>query len=221
MRHGAQRRFRYIDDGREDHHRQHEDRREQTRARAEGKGFLNGGDEHDHADEAVDHRGDAREQLYRRADDRRKPWRSDAGEEHGGQKSHRHADEDSARRAVDARKNEGEDAVLCARGGVGRVPDLAEEEFSESDLADGGNARENQVDADEQHERYGDHAAEQENEVDEVFQRLAHAAVTRLGGGGLCALCRRRDVCSRHGAYFATGTAPAALMRSFAAVEVA
>ena len=72
-----------------------------------------------------------------------------------------------------------------------------------------------------EYERYGDHAAEQENEVDEVLQRLAHAAVTRPGGGGLCALCRRRDVCSRHGAYFATGTAPAALMRSFAAVEVA
>ena len=221
MRHGAQRRFRYIDDGWEDHHRQHEDRREQTRARAEVKGPLDGGDEHDHADQTVDHRGDAREQLHRRADDRRKPWRGRLRQKYRRQQSHRHADEDSARRAVDARKNEGEDAVLCARGGVCRVPDLAQQELKQADLADGGNARENQVDADEQHERYGDHAAEQENEVDEVLQRLAHTAVTRLGGGGLCALCRRRDVCSRHGAYFATGTAPAALMRSFAAVEVA
>ncbi len=86
---------------------------------------------------------------------------------HGGHQSYRHAYHDGAGGAVNGTEDKGQNTVLCAGGGIGGVPDPAQQEFHKADLPDGGQAGDDQVDADEQHEGHRHDAAEQEDQVDQ------------------------------------------------------
>ena len=61
LRHGAQRRFRDADDGRQDHDAEHDGGRDDALAAAEHG--LQGRDEHDKAEEAIDDGRDAGQQI--------------------------------------------------------------------------------------------------------------------------------------------------------------
>ena len=92
-------------------------------------------------------------------------------QEDGRHQADGHADDHGPGGAVYGGEDEGENAVL-GPGGVGGVPDLAEQEFEQADLPDGGQARNDQIHADDQHEAHGHDAAQQEDQMDHGFQGL-------------------------------------------------
>ena len=104
------------------------------------------------------------------------------GEEHGHEEADGHADDDGAGGAVDGGEDHGQDAELglLRRGG----PLLAEEEVRQADLPDGGQARDDEVDGDDQHEGDGDEAADEEDHPHHRLQR-AHASAPALPRGVL------------------------------------
>ena len=171
--HRPQGRFRHVDDGGQHHNGQHQDGRQQTGAGPQGEGGADQGHQHDHAHQAVYHRRDARQQLHGGADHGGGPGRGQLCQEDGRHQADGHADDHGPGGAVYGGEDEGENAVLGPGGGVGGVPDLAEQEFEQADLADGGQAREDQIHADDQHEAHGHDAAQQEDQMDHGFQGLA------------------------------------------------
>ena len=55
--HGLERRDGDLDDGGEDHHRQHQDTGKEAGAVRQAEELPDAGDQHHHADEAIDHGG--------------------------------------------------------------------------------------------------------------------------------------------------------------------
>ena len=105
--------------------------------------------QHQHADKAIDDRRDAREQADRGFHDGAELFGRHFRKEHGRQKADRHADQDRAAGAVDAREDEGENAEFRFRRRRG--PFAAEQELAEPDLRDGGQAGNDQIYSDQQH----------------------------------------------------------------------
>ena len=119
--HRVQGGLRHGDDGGQDHDGQHDDGgRTGWRRRAGRRPPRTAGHQHHHADQAVDHRGDARQQVHRRADDGRPAWgeatlaRNTAVIKPMGTPMRM-----APAGAVDGGEDEGEDAELGLRSGGG------------------------------------------------------------------------------------------------------
>ena len=140
--HRPQGRLRHVDDGGQHHNGQHQDGRQQTGAGPQGEGGADQGHQHDHAHQAVYHRRDARQQLHGGADHGGGPGRGQLCQEDGRHQADGHADDHGPGGAVYGGEDEGENAVLGPGGGVGGVPHLAEQEFEQTDLPDGGDSTE-------------------------------------------------------------------------------
>ena len=119
---------RNADDGGQDHDRQDQDRRQQAGAGGKAKRLLDAGDQNDHAHQAVDHGGDARQQLHGGVDDGSHPGVGHLGQVDGGHEPHRHPDEHGPGGAVDRGQEEGQDAVGGVRGRGG--PGLPQQELA-------------------------------------------------------------------------------------------
>ena len=83
------------------------DAAEQARAVRHVKQLPDPRHQHQHADKAIDDRRDAREQADRGFHDGAELFGRHFRKEHGRQKPDRHADQDRAAGAVDAREDEG------------------------------------------------------------------------------------------------------------------
>ena len=149
LRHGVERVDGDLDDGRQDHDGKNDDGREQARAVRHVKQLPDPRHQHQHADKAIDDRRDAREQADRGFHDGAELFGHHFRQEHGRQKADRHADQDRAAGAVDAREDEGENAEFRFRRRRG--PFAAEQELAKPDLRDGGQAGNDQIHGDQQH----------------------------------------------------------------------
>ena len=127
------------------------------------------GQQHHHAHHAIDHRGDARQQVHRRTDHRRQLGGRGLGQEHGRHKSHGHADEDGPGGAVDGGEDKGQDAILGV-GLVGGVPSGAQQEVAQAHLLDGGQAGDHQIHGDDQHKGHRHRPAQEEQQLHGVLQ---------------------------------------------------
>ena len=165
--HRLQRRHGHVDHRRQYHHRQHQDGRQQAGAVRDAEHRADTRHQYQHAHQAVDHRRDARQQAHRRGDQALQPRRGHFRQKHGGHKSHRHAQDDGARRAVDTGEDKGQDAELRLRR-VG-VPHRAEQEFYKTDLPDGRDTGDDQIDRDQQHAAHRHQPHDQEPAVDGVL----------------------------------------------------
>jgi len=91
-------------------------------------------------------------------------------------------------------EDKGKNAVLGPSGGVGGVPYLAEEELHQADLPNGGQAGENEINADEQHKGHRHDAAQQKNQMDDLFHGFAGAVAAPLRCmRGICNAFHRVD----------------------------
>ena len=97
----AQRVFAYRDNRGQYHQRQHYRRGQHAVAVARAVFGYEGHDYH-HAEEAVDYRGYARQQLYALAQQRLQPLGAELGHVYGRQQAHRHAQQQRAARYVQA-----------------------------------------------------------------------------------------------------------------------
>jgi len=82
------------------------------------KELANAGDQHQHADQTVDNRRNAREHAHRGGKQRFDARRGKLCQIHRGKKADWHAEDDCTCRAVDAGQDERQNAVLriCFRG---------------------------------------------------------------------------------------------------------
>ena len=191
---GPERRIRHVDDGGQDHNGQHDHGGQQAGAGAEVEQVPDGRHQHDHAHQTVHHRRDARQQLYRRADHRRQLRRGHLRQKYSSQQSHRNADDDGPGSAVNRGQNKGQNSVLCAGGGVGGVPDLAQQKLKQANLPNGGQAGENEIDADEQHKGHRHDAAQQKNQMDDLLHGFAGTVAAPLRCmRGICNAFHRVD----------------------------
>ena len=150
--------------------------------------------QHDHAHQTVHHRRDARQQLYRRADHRRQLRRGHLRQKYSSQQSHRNADDDGPGSAVNRGQDKGQNSVLCAGGGVGGGPDPAQQKLKQADLPNGGQAGENEIDADEQHKGHRHDAAQQKNQMDDLLHGFAGTVAAPLRCmRGICNAFHRVD----------------------------
>ena len=163
LRHGAQRRFRDADDGRQDHDAEHDGSRDDALAAAEHG--LQGRDKHDKAEEAIDDGRDAGQQIDGGLQHAVEALRAEARQKQRAQQAQRDADEDRAARDEDAGDDHGEDAVEV----LVRRPGHAEQEFAEADLMHGGDAVGKQENADERHGKDGDAGRQQEDDLHGPF----------------------------------------------------
>ena len=131
------------------------------------KGLANGGHQHQHADQAVNHRRDPREQAHCAVERTLHALGRDLGKVYRRQKADGHAEDDRTRRAVYARENEGQDPVmrLCRRG----LPHLPRQKRAKADLPDGRNAGNHEIDRDEQHAAHRDEAENEKHTVNDGF----------------------------------------------------
>ena len=169
--HCLERSDRNLDDGRQDHDGKHDDGRKQARAVRDMKELADTGNQNQHADKAIDDRRNAGQQAHSRRQDALEPRRGELREIDSGKKSDRNAQHNRARRAVDARQNEWQNAVLRVRF-LGGSPDLSEQEGDKADFPDGGNAGDNQIDRDEKHAADGHKSQQQKHAVDDTLERL-------------------------------------------------
>ena len=107
------------------------------------------GNEHQHADKAIDDRRNTGKQTDRRFHDGAEFFWRHFGKKHRRQESDGHAEQDCAAGAINAGENKGENAVF--RVGGRRGPLGAEQEFPEADLCDGRQAGQDQIDRDQQY----------------------------------------------------------------------
>ena len=173
-RHGVQRRFAHRDDGRQNHDGKHQNGREQAGAVFQMEQLHHSRHQHHHADEAVHHAGYARQQLHRRAHDRRDPSAGHLGKEHRRQQAHGHADDDGSQRAPDAGEDERQNAEF--RLGGSRLPFGAEQEVEQADLPDGRQAGDDHIYGDERYGGNGRRAADKEHRVHDFFDRFFQRA---------------------------------------------
>ena len=124
--------------------------------------------QHDHAEEAVDDRRDTRQQLHRREHDPVDGRAGKAGHINGGQQADGHADEDSARRDIDAAQNHRQDAENVVAG----LPCRAEQELHRPDLEQGRHAVCKQEDADQRDRQNGYTGAEGKHHLHDAFFQL-------------------------------------------------
>ena len=130
--------------------------------------------QHHHADEAVHHAGYARQQLHRRAHDRRDPSAGHLGKEHRRQQAHGNADDDGSQRAPDAGEDERQNPEF--RLGGSRLPFGAEQEVEQADLPDGRQAGDDHIYGDERYGGNGRRAADKEHRVHDFFDRFFQRA---------------------------------------------
>ena len=126
---------------------------------------LQGRDEHDKAEEAIDDGRDAGQQIDGGLQHAVEPLRAEARQIQRAQQAQRDADEDRAARDEDAGDDHGEDAVEV----LIRRPGHAEQEFAEADLMHGGDAVGKQENADERHGKDGDAGRQQEDDLHGPF----------------------------------------------------
>ena len=125
------------------------------------------GHQHQHTHKAVHHRGDARQKADCRGDDGFQPCRGHFRQKHGGHEADGDAQNDGARRAVDAGEDKGQDAKLRCSG-IG-VPHGAEQEFHKADLPDGRDTGDDQIHGDQKHTAHRHQSHQQEPAVDGVL----------------------------------------------------
>ena len=80
------------------------------------KELADAGHEHQHTHQTVHHRRNARQQAHRRLQEVTHAPGRKLGDVHRRKEAHRHAEDDRARRAVDAREDERQDCLsllLC------------------------------------------------------------------------------------------------------------
>jgi len=94
--------------------------------------------------------------------------RGGLGEKHRREKAERYAEEQRARRAVNAREDERQYTEFIRR----RVPRLAEKKIPKPDLPDRRYAGDHKIQADAQHESHRRDAAEKEDPFYDIFQNL-------------------------------------------------
>ena len=196
--HGAQRRLRHGDDRGQNHHRQHDDSRQERGAGGQVKGHPDGGHQQDHTHQAVHHGGDAGQQFHCRMNYGGKLRRRHLGQENGRHQADGHPHENGPRRAREGGEDDGEDAEVSGRG----IPAGPEQEVDGPDLQNGRQARDDKVDADEEHERHSHHAADKEEGIHHPLHGLqgffpGHGLLFPVGGadqravhGGLHSLPR-------------------------------
>ena len=172
--------------------------------------------QHQHTYQAVDHRGNARQQADSGFHHRLHLCRGQLGQIHRREEAHRHTKEDGPRRTVDAGEDKGQDAEgrFFRRG----FPGVPQQEVQQADLPDGGDAGQDQIYRNQQDAAHCDQPQEKKDPVDQLFYKtlmFSHKLCLLMGRSG-----GRESRCSMRGGQFAA-TAPALLMRGAASAEVA
>ena len=174
--HGVQAGLADRDDGGKDHDAQQQRGGEQAHAPAVvdvqhlahkigAQDGLDARHQHHHAEEAVNHRRDAGQQLH---GGQQHPVDALGGEPahvDGGEQADGHPHDDGPGGDVDAAEDHGQDAVDV----VGGFPVGTQQEVQRPDLEDGGHAVGEQEDADEHHGQDGHAGAEGEDPLHDVF----------------------------------------------------
>ena len=173
------------------------------------------GHQHQHTHKAVHHRGDARQQADCRGDNGFQLCRRHFRQKHGGHKADGDAQNDSARRAVNAGQDKRQNAELRRRA-VG-VPHRAEQEFDKADLPDGRDTGNNEIYGDQQHAAHRYQSHQQEPAVDHVLPKsfCFHIRTSYMQGKA----APLRDVACPPVVFQLAATAPAAEMMDAASAE--
>ena len=130
------------------------------------EGPLNGRHQHHHTHQAVDHRGNTGQQLHGGVNHPGDLGRRHLSQKDGGQNPQRDTDNHGAGCAIDTGEDKGQNAKILRT----RRPLLTKQEIDGANLHDGGQARDNQVDTDEQHKAHREDSADQEEDVYSSFQ---------------------------------------------------
>ena len=110
--------------------------------------LTDAGHQHQHTHQTVHHGGDACQQTDGGGHHRLHFRRGSLCQKHGGHEADGHAQQDRARRTVDAGEDEGQDAEF--RLGRRGVPLRAKQKVDKADLPDGRDAGDNKIYGDEQ-----------------------------------------------------------------------
>ena len=116
----------------------------------------------------------------------------DRGWKYRRHKAYRDPQHNGAAGAVDGGQDKGQNSIQCTGGGVGGVPDPAQQELKQANLPNGGQAGDDEVHADAQHKGHSHDAAQQEEQMHEPLQKILRALglgaalrpLAALGGGG-------------------------------------
>ena len=118
------------------------------------KQLANAGHQHQHTHQTVYHRRNARQQTHSGLHHRLHPGRGHLGQIHRREKADGNAQQDRPRRTVNAGEDKGQDAVGRLRRR--RRPFIAEQKRDQPDLPNGGNARNDQINRNQQYTGHSD-----------------------------------------------------------------
>lgn len=147
-----------TDDGGQDHNGQHHNRCQQAGAGGQTEGLLNPGHQHNHTNQAVNHRGNPRQQLHRRVNDRSHPGIGHLGQVNGCHQPNGDPDQHRSGGTVDGGEDKRQNPVRGVRGRGG--PGLSQQEIRQANFLHRGHTRNNQVHTDDQHKAHCHNAAQ-------------------------------------------------------------
>ena len=141
-------RFGHADDRGKHHNRKYNDRREQANTIRQIEGLPNKGNQYNHTHQTIDHGRNAGQQIHCGAKNLICGLGGHFPQKNGKQQSHRYADHNGAEGTIDGCENNRQNTELI----LSRFPNRTGQERNQSDLLNGGQTGDNQVNRDHHHE---------------------------------------------------------------------